>query len=76
MGDSMDMVQQLAADNVADALARHGDRSRPAGRTACANLDCGAPISPLRQQHGAQLCLDCAKAEEAAAVHQRTWRGR
>lgn len=74
--DSMDHVQQLTADLAADALKRHADRPRPAGRTMCANLDCGEPISDYRRMGGAQLCLDCAHAEEAAAVHQRAWRGR
>ena len=74
--DAMDHVQQLNADLAADALKRHADRPRPAGRTMCANLDCGEPISDFRRLHGAQLCLECARCEEAASVHQNAWRGR
>lgn len=76
MPDAMDRVQQHALDSAADALARHADRRQPVGRTMCANLDCGEPISDYRRQAGAQLCLECARLEEAAAVHQRAWRGR
>lgn len=76
MPDAMERVQQFAADHAADSLARHADRAKPPGRHTCANLDCGEPISDTRRGLGAQLCMDCAQAEEAAAVHQRTWRGR
>lgn len=76
MGDAMDKVQQLNIDRVSDALARHADRPRLVGRETCANLDCGEAINAIRQQGGAQLCIDCARAEEAAAVHLCTWRGR
>lgn len=76
MPDAMDHVQQLAADHAADALARHADRSTPAGRSTCANLDCAEPINQVRRDMGAQLCLECAQAEEAAAAHQRVWHWR
>lgn len=76
MPDAMDHVQQLNADLAADAQKRHADRPLPVGRSMCANLDCGEPISDFRRLDGAQLCLECAKGEEAAAVHQRAWRGR
>lgn len=76
MPDAMDHVQQLNADLAADALKRHADRERPAGRSMCANRDCGEPISDFRRLNGAQLCLECARGAEAAAVHQHAWRGR
>ena len=76
MPDAMDRVQQHAADLADDAQKRHADRPRPAGLSMCANLDCGEPISDFRRLDGAQLCLECQHAEEGAAVHQRTWRGR
>lgn len=76
MPDAMDHVQQLAADHAADSLARHADREQRVGRSHCANLDCGEPVSDVRRKLGAQLCLDCAQAEEAVAVHHRVWRGR
>lgn len=76
MPDAMDKVQQLNIDRVSDALVRHADRPRPVGRETCANLDCGEAINAIRQQIGAQHCIDCAKAEEASAVHVRRWRDR
>lgn len=76
MPDAMDHAQQLNADHVADALNRHAAQPRPAGRTMCANLDCGEPISDYRRQSGAQLCLACQHAEERAARHFRAWQGR
>lgn len=76
MPDAMDRVQQLAQDLAADAVAEHARRPVAAGRTHCANLDCGEPIAPARTALGAQLCLDCQQAEEAARVHQAAWRRR
>lgn len=66
MPDAMDHVQQLTDDLAADALKRHRQRAKTQGRTHCANLECGEPISQLRQQAGAQLCLDCQREEEEA----------
>lgn len=76
MPDAMDRVQQHAQDMTADALAEHARRPVVAGRTHCGNLDCGEPIAPARIALGAQLCLDCQQAEEAARVHQAAWRRR
>ena len=73
MPDAMDRVQQFAVDRVDDALARHHDRPQLPGRSMCANLDCGEPISEFRRQGGAQLCLACQRAEEAQAAHFRRW---
>ena len=75
MSDSMDKVQAFAEDHAQDAIRRHADRARPAGRETCENADCGEPISELRRANGAQLCLECQSAEEAQAAHFRTWRG-
>lgn len=66
MPDLMDRVQQHAEDVAADALAAHAQRQQPVGRTTCANLDCGDDIVPARTALGAQLCIDCQRAEEAA----------
>lgn len=76
MPDAMDRVQQYAADLNADALAQHARRPVQAGRTHCANLDCGEPILPARTALGALLCMECQRAEEAQAVHQAAWRRR
>ena len=73
MTDAMDQVQAFNDANTEDALKRHADRVRAAGRETCANLDCGEPISDFRRQHGAQLCLECQKGEEAQAAHFRAW---
>lgn len=69
--DDADRVQLMEARQLANALDRHAHRKQSAGRVTCANLDCGAAIAPLRQQIGAQLCIDCARAEEAQAQHMR-----
>lgn len=74
MPDAMDHVQQLTDDLAADALKRHRQRAKTQGRTHCANLECGEPISQLRQQAGAQLCLDCQREEERQAALRRTRR--
>jgi hypothetical protein len=71
--DAMDHVQQHNDDHVADALSAHARRARFAGRSSCANLDCGDAIAPERTALGAQLCLPCQKAEEGQAVHMRRW---
>lgn len=77
MPDAMEAAQQFNDDHVADSLARHqSQRTRAPGRSECANLDCGAPISAQRQADGAELCVVCKRAEEAQAAHLRTWRGR
>lgn len=75
MPDQMDHLQEAEAAHNDDALRRHADRTRAVGRAECANLDCDESISLQRQQLGAQLCIECQKAEEAQAAHFRTWRG-
>lgn len=73
MPDAMDLVQQHNDDSVADASKRHASLAVPVGRTMCANVDCGEPISEHRRRDGAQLCLGCQRTEEAQAVHFRQW---
>lgn len=73
MPDQMDHLQEAEVARNADALRRHADRTKVVGRAECANIDCAEPISAQRQQLGAQLCIDCQKAEEAQAAHFRTW---
>lgn len=73
MPDAMDAVQQFAADATDDALRRHQARPVVAGRTTCANLDCGEPIGPARTALGAQLCMECQREHEARSAHFRTW---
>lgn len=71
MPDAMDAVQQHAQDLTADALALHARRTVIAGRTHCANLDCGEAIAPPRTALGAQLCLECQRHDEAQTARGR-----
>lgn len=71
MPDAMDAVQAFAQDAVDDALRNRARQPTTVGRTHCANLDCGEAISPLRQQGGAQLCIECQRADEADARGRR-----
>jgi len=62
--DMIDLAQQRQQDEVDHALQARAPA--PPGRTHCANMDCGEPILPVRQQMGAQLCIDCQRASERA----------
>jgi RNA polymerase-binding transcription factor DksA len=64
MVDAIDRAVAAEERQLEDALAHHARRAKPAGRETCANLDCEAPIAPMRQEMGAQLCIDCAREEE------------
>jgi hypothetical protein len=70
----MDQVQALAAAHAEDALKRHAARPKPRGLTHCDTLECRQPIHPLRQAHGAVLCIDC-QVEEEDAQRRQTKRG-
>lgn len=74
MPDLMDRVQAVTDLHTENALQHHARRARPQGLSHCENQDCGLPITAQRQQMGARLCIDCAKAEEAAQAHMRVWR--
>lgn len=74
MPDQMDQVQAMNDLHVENALRTHARRERAQGLTHCETLDCGEPIVPARQALGARLCIDCQRAEEAAAAHHRVWR--
>lgn len=73
MPDMMDRVQQHAEDVANDALAAHALQRRLQGRDTCANLDCDAAIAPVRTALGAQLCIDCQRAEESQDAHFKAW---
>lgn len=73
MVDDVDRLVAMDERQLADALAHHQRRVVPAGRAFCANEDCGEEISAQRQAMGAQLCITCAKAEEARASHFKAW---
>jgi hypothetical protein len=61
--DVIELAQQRQMDEVAHALVARPVPAQP-GRAHCANLDCGEPIAPVRQQMGAQLCIDCQRDAE------------
>ena len=63
--DIIDVAQRRQQEAIDHALASR----KPAGpgRTTCANLTCGEPISPMRQAMGAQRCLDCQQRAEREA---------
>ena len=63
--DVIELAQQRQQEDVDHALQARAP-AQP-GRTHCANLDCGAPILPVRQRIGAQLCIDCQRASERRA---------
>lgn len=65
MTDIIDLAQERQQQDIDIALA-----ARPlatAGRSHCANPECGEPITPLRQQLGALLCIDCQRDRERGA---------
>lgn len=64
MSDAIDRAQdreQLDRDLALNAALKSRAEHRGSGRTLC---DCGEPISPLRQQLGAERCLECQHAHE------------
>lgn len=60
--DIIDQAQDYQQRMIDAALSRQSTR-RP-GRHFCARLDCDEPISETRRALGAQLCIDCAEAQE------------
>ena len=62
MMDIIDQAQDYQQRMIDAAVDRH--RQHRIGRSHCANEDCGEPISATRRKLGAQLCLDCARAQE------------
>lgn len=64
MADELDLAQQHEDMHRAHAIAAI-TRPRPPGRTECRT--CGEPITPLRTELGAQLCIDCQSEAEQKA---------
>ena len=62
--DVIDLAQRRQQEDIDHALAA---RVKAAGRTHCMRADCGAPISDLRREMGAVLCLDCQRSNEHRA---------
>lgn len=69
--DVIDVAQRRQQEEIDHTLANR--RAPVAGLTHCEMLDCGEPISVMRQQMGARLCVDCATAKEREA---RRWASR
>lgn len=65
MTEVIDVAQQRQQDDIDLALAAR--KPARAGRATCANVQCGEPIAPLRQNMGAQLCIDCQRDAERSA---------
>lgn len=63
--DVIDVAQRRQQEQIDQAVAAR--KPAPPGRVTCANLACGEPITPVRQQLGAQLCLDCQQRAEREA---------
>lgn len=66
--DIIDVAQRRQQEEIEHALSarRSGAPDKPA-RTHCVRADCGEPISDVRQQMHAQLCIDCQRDAELAA---------
>lgn len=74
MVDDVDRQVAMEERHLENALDRRARRVQTRGRSFCANEDCGEAIAPNRQAMGAQLCIECAKAEEAQAAHFGRWK--
>lgn len=66
--DVIDVAQKRQQEEIDHALAAR--RAPSQGLAHCDALDCGEPISAMRQQLGARLCIDCLTAQEQEA---RRW---
>lgn len=74
MVDDVDRITAMDERHLDDALRARAQRPAVSGLANCEDLECNAPITPQRQEMGARLCIDCAKADEARAAHHRQWR--
>ena len=63
MCDEIDTSVEIQAAQLDDAIAAH-QRAVSASRASEFCTECGESISPLRQQLGAHLCIDCQRAYE------------
>ena len=63
--DVIDVAQRRQLEEIEQALAARPIAQQ--GRSHCKHKDCGEPISPQRQDLGAQLCIDCQRAAEHKA---------
>lgn len=67
--DQIDLAQKHQQDDIDHALEAR--RVRQPGLSACSQ--CDEPISSLRRDMGARLCIDCQRAAE---LHAKSWNRR
>ena len=63
MPDEIDKSVEIQAAHLNDAIAAH-QRAVSASKSSEFCTECGESISPLRQQLGAHLCIDCQRVFE------------
>jgi RNA polymerase-binding transcription factor DksA len=63
--DTIDVAQQRQQEEIDHALQAR--RAVAKGPEFCSVAYCGEPISALRRDMGAKLCIDCANAREREA---------
>ena len=78
MPDAIDQMQDVSDRHVENSLRTHAraQAAKAPGLTHCEQIDCRAPIAQLRQDMGARLCIEHARADEARAAHHASWRQR
>lgn len=65
MSDEIDRSVETQAAQLDDAIAAH-QRAVATCKPSAFCTECGEAISPLRQQLGAHLCMDCQNESETA----------
>lgn len=63
--DLADVAQRRQQEDIDHAL--QGRRPIGPGRAVCSKKECDEPISALRQNMGARLCIQCAQDAEQEA---------
>jgi RNA polymerase-binding transcription factor DksA len=72
----MDIIDQAQARQQQDIdLALAARKTRARGPSHCSNVDCDEPISELRRDLGAELCVSC-QADAEQRDRQCAGRGR
>jgi RNA polymerase-binding transcription factor DksA len=67
VSDDIDLAQ--AHEEMHRAIAAAAARTKTQGSAVC--VECAEPISPYRQELGADRCIDCQTALEKRAAHRR-----
>ncbi len=69
MSDDIDLAQAHEEMHRANAIAAAAARTKTQGSAVC--IECAEPISPYRQELGADRCIDCQTALEKRAAQRR-----